>query len=106
MDDDELEAQQLLDAAAVHASRRKIDEAIAALAIRPLDEPAADQMRAALASQASARAAIARLHAAATSGAPEVIDLTDGALPHSDGMRGPWGPDGLDEPPPTPQDGR
>jgi len=64
MDDDQLDAQALDDAAVVHAARRRIGEAVAALAIRPLDEPAAALMRAALGSQGSARAAIARLQAA------------------------------------------
>lgn len=64
MDEDQIEAQELDDAAVVHAVRRRIGEAVAALAVRPLDEPAAALMRAALGSQGSARAAIARLQAA------------------------------------------
>lgn len=75
--DDQLEAQELDDAAVVHAARRRIGEAVAALAIRPLDEPAAALMRAALGSQGSARAAIARLEAA-----ERVVPLDgDDALP-------------------------
>jgi len=64
MDEHQLDAKELDDAAVVHAARRRIGEAVAALAIRPLDEPAAALMRAALGSQGSARAAIARLRAA------------------------------------------
>lgn len=72
MDDYELEAQELDDAAVVHAVQRRIGEAVAALAVRPLDEPAAALMRAALGSQGSARAAIARLQAAERPDPPDV----------------------------------
>jgi len=64
MDEDVRGPSQLGDAALVHSVHRRIGEAVAALAVRPLDEPAAAQMRAALGSQGSARAAIARLQAA------------------------------------------
>lgn len=88
MDENQLEARQLEDAAVVHATRRRIGEAVAALAVRPLDEPAAALMRAALASQGSARAAIARLEAAERPGSadgmfdgdPQLTGPLDGEL--------------------------
>jgi len=64
MDEDDLVSgrRELQDAAAVRSSRRKIDEAIRALAARPLDEAAAEQMRQTLADfQQSGRAALRRL---------------------------------------------
>lgn len=57
---------ELHDAAAVRSSRRKIDEAIRALAARPLDEAAADQMRQTLAATEQGRAALKRLDRAAS----------------------------------------
>ena len=64
MDEDDLvsERRELQDAAAVRSSRRQIDEAIRALAARPLDEAAAEQMRQTLAvAQPAGRAALRRL---------------------------------------------
>jgi hypothetical protein len=66
---DDVEARRDLEAAArVHAARRAIDDAIAELAARPLDERAADRMRAVLAAPGlrQARSALRRLAAAAT----------------------------------------
>ena len=99
MDEEQLEAQQLEDAAVVHATRRRIGEAVAALAVRPLDEPAAAQMRAALGSLGSARAAIARLHAAdrPDSGEPTVV-LPDSAEKSVDADV-PWDLDAPVDPP-------
>ena len=49
MSDDAVGAHELVDAATVHAARRNVVQAVAALAASPLDEQAADRMRAALA---------------------------------------------------------
>lgn len=49
MSDDVEGAPDLVDAATVHAARRDVVQAVAALAASPLDERAADRMRAALA---------------------------------------------------------
>lgn len=49
MSDDVEGAPELVDAATVHAARRDVVQAVAALAASPLDERAADRMRAALA---------------------------------------------------------
>lgn len=49
MSDDADGAHELVDAATVHAARRDVVQAVAALAASPLDEQAADRMRAALA---------------------------------------------------------
>lgn len=62
MDDNPAAAPaDLRDAALVHAARREIDTAIAALAASPLDEAAAEQMRRVLARGDGARAALNRL---------------------------------------------
>lgn len=48
MSDDADGVNELVDAATVHAARRDVVQAVAALAVSPLDEQAADLMRAAL----------------------------------------------------------
>lgn len=53
----------LRDAAAVRAARLMVDAAIADLAVRPLDEKAAEQMRTVLRSVGPERAALRRLNA-------------------------------------------
>ena len=48
MSDDANGVHELVDAATVHAARREVVQAVAALAVSPLDEQAADRMRTAL----------------------------------------------------------
>lgn len=51
----------LIDAARVHKVSLRVRNALAELAVRPLSESAADQMRAALSGAASARGSLDRL---------------------------------------------
>lgn len=53
MSDDADGLYELVDAATIHAARRDVVRAVAALAASPLDERAADRMRAALSRAAS-----------------------------------------------------
>jgi len=66
------ELQLLRDAAQVHAMSRDVHEAIANLAIRPLDEQAAVRMREVLGGDhAAARASLQRLRLVPTDAAQE-----------------------------------
>lgn len=65
-DDD---VQRLRDAATVHSVSRDVHEAVAALAVRPLDEQAAVRMREVLAGgHSAARDSLKRLNARSESG--------------------------------------
>ncbi len=88
-------AQELADAAAVYAAREEIIRALGPLAASPLDERAADGMRAALerVQSPAVRRAVRRLKRPASDSRPHLFSLPGGAeragRSSSDGSPGP-----------------